>query len=76
MPQTFQSLGIMGTGHEAKDSGEHHVAETLMQQIRDFLTSGTGDVPGLGIIIAVNSNSLFISMTYILLSNSPCRSST
>ena len=40
------------------------------------LTSGTRDMPGRGIIRAVSSNSLFMSMVYILLSNSPCRSST
>lgn len=39
------------------------------------LTSGTRDMPGRGIIRAVSSNLLFISMLYILLSKSPCRSS-
>lgn len=40
------------------------------------LTSGTGDVPGRDIMSAVSSRLLFMSMMYILLSNSPCRSST
>lgn len=72
MPGNFQSLRIGGAGR----GGMPPTYQECLSNRCVVLTSGTGDVPGRGIIRAVNSNLLFISMVYILFANSPCRSFT